>query len=228
MLTIFAILIGGVAEIVPSVLTVPEQLAATRNVPYTPLELEGRDVFIQEGCYTCHSQMIRPFAWETARYGAVSQPDDSIFDHPFQWGSRRIGPDLARVGRKYTDLWHYRHMLDPREISPGSNMPPYEHLATNIVDFDNTETKLRAMRTVGVPYTPQNIATAAEDGRAQAHAMAAAMAEAGGVEVCAEGQTDCGLQPESQLVALIAYIQRLGQPGAAQEPDAEDTETEEP
>ncbi|MFK8003695.1 MAG: cytochrome-c oxidase, cbb3-type subunit I, partial [Polyangiales bacterium] len=175
-LTILAILIGGVAEIVPSVLTVPEQLATTRNVPYTPLELEGRDVFIQEGCYTCHSQMIRPFAWETARYGAVSQPDDSIFDHPFQWGSRRIGPDLARVGRKYNDLWHYRHMLDPREISPGSNMPPYEHLASAIVDFDSTESKMRAMRIVGVPYTPEGIATSAADAREQAHAMATAMA----------------------------------------------------
>ena len=231
-LTIVAILIGGVAEIVPSILTVPEQLATTRNVPYTPLELEGRDVFIQEGCYTCHSQMIRPFAWETARYGAVSQPDDSIYDHPFQWGSRRIGPDLARVGRKYSDLWHYRHMIDPREISPGSNMPPYPHLAETIVDFDNTETKLRAMRTVGVPYTPESIATAAEDARAQAHEMVTAMAEAGSIEVCAEGETDCGLQPESQLVALIAYLQRLGQPGeslaaAASENEDED-ETEAP
>lgn len=234
-LTILAILIGGVAEIVPSILTVPEQLATTRNVPYTPLELEGRDVFIQEGCYTCHSQMIRPFAWETARYGAVSQPDDSIFDHPFQWGSRRIGPDLARVGGKYSDLWHYRHMLDPREISPGSNMPPYEHLASAIVDFDSTESKLRAMRFVGVPYTPESIATAAADGREQAHAMATAMAEEGEIEVCSEGQTDCVLQPESELVALIAYLQRLGQPGdapaaaaAGDEPAADETETEEP
>ncbi|MFT5355301.1 MAG: cytochrome c oxidase cbb3-type subunit I/II [Polyangiales bacterium] len=230
-LTILAILIGGVAEIIPSILTVPEQLASTRNVPYTPLELEGRDVFIQEGCYTCHSQMIRPFAWETARYGAVSQPDDSIFDHPFQWGSRRIGPDLARVGGKYSDLWHYRHMLNPREISPGSNMPPYEHLTDNIVDFDQTETKLRAMRLVVVPYTPEGIATAAADGRAQAHAMAVEIAEEGGIEVCAEGQSDdCGLQPESQMVALIAYLQRLGQPGSpasAANDDADEDETEE-
>ncbi|MBW2212446.1 MAG: cytochrome-c oxidase, cbb3-type subunit I, partial [Deltaproteobacteria bacterium] len=113
-----AILVGGVVEIIPLVISVPETIRTTKNVPYTPLELEGRDVYVREGCYTCHSQMIRPFTWETARYGEVSTLDDSIFDHPFQWGSRRIGPDLARVGGKYADVWHYKHMTDPREISP--------------------------------------------------------------------------------------------------------------
>jgi len=145
-----AILVGGIIEIIPLVISVPETIRTTKNVPYTPLELEGRDVYVREGCYTCHSQMIRPFTWETARYGEVSTLDDSIFDHPFQWGSRRIGPDLARVGGKYADVWHYKHMTDPREISPGSNMPPYDHLSQEALDFSKTANKLRVMRNVGV------------------------------------------------------------------------------
>ncbi|MEM7605152.1 MAG: cytochrome-c oxidase, cbb3-type subunit I [Myxococcota bacterium] len=217
-LTVLAVLVGGVAEIVPSVLTVPEQLASTQNVPYRPLEIEGRDVFIQEGCYTCHSQMIRPFTWETARYGAVSQPDDSIFDHPFQWGSRRIGPDLARLGGKYSDLWHYRHMLDPREISPGSNMPRYTHLAHDHVEFEDTATKLRAMRTVGVPYGPEEIAGAGDDASAHANQIALALSEEGDLRVCEEA--DCDLRADSKLIALISYLQRLGNPRRA--PAAED------
>jgi cytochrome c oxidase cbb3-type subunit I/II len=137
-LTIVAVLIGGVAEIVPSVIAGGERLRITKSKPYAALELEGRDVFLKEGCYNCHSQMIRPFTWETARYGEVSAEDDSIFDHPFQWGSKRTGPDLARVGGRYSNLWHYKHMLDPREISPGSNMPSYAHLASARVDFAET------------------------------------------------------------------------------------------
>jgi cytochrome c oxidase cbb3-type subunit I/II len=226
-LTFVAIVIGGVAELVPSIISVPEQMAATRNVPYSALELEGRDVYVSEGCYTCHSQMIRPFTWETARYGQPNTMDDSIFDHPFQWGSRRIGPDLARVGGKYNHTWHYRHMLDPREISPGSNMPPYTHLAADTLDFEVSADKMRAMRSLGVPYRPEQIQTAVEDAQRQHDEIVAYLAEDAGVRLCTEGLTYlpydqepedagltdeqvCRLQPRSELVALISYLQRLG------------------
>ncbi len=200
--TVIAVLAGGVAEIVPTVISGTEALAVTSNVPYRPLELEGRDVYLKEGCYNCHSQMIRPFTWESARYGDISNADDSIFDHPFQWGSKRTGPDLARVGGKYNHAWHYRHMIDPREISPGSNMPGYGHLATTTVDFATTPDKLRAMRAVGVPYKPEQIAGATRDAEAQAKQIAAELVELG----------ERSVVPESELVALIAYLQRLGKP----------------
>jgi len=209
-LVVIGVLVGGVAEIVPMVISVPESIRTTKNVPYTPLELEGRDVFLREGCYTCHSQMIRPFTWETARYGDVSTMDDSIFDHPFQWGSRRIGPDLARVGGKYADVWHYKHMVDPREISPGSNMPPYPHLRTETIDFGGSAAKLRAMRSVGVPYKPEQIQTAAENAQAAATAIAAGLAKDAGVTVCDTPTEGCELVVNSRMVALISYLQRLG------------------
>jgi cytochrome c oxidase cbb3-type subunit I/II len=144
--------------------------------------------------------MIRPFTWETARYGDVSKEDDSIFDHPFQWGSKRTGPDLARVGGRYSNLWHYKHMLDPREISPGSNMPGYAHLRSARIDFEDTADKLRAMRTVGVPYAPAQIEGAAGGARSQGEQLARALRAEGGIEVA----------PDTELVALIAYLQRLG------------------
>ena len=209
-LVVIAVLVGGVAEIIPMIISVPETIRTTKNVPYTPLELEGRDVFIREGCYTCHSQMIRPFAWETARYGAVSTMDDSIFDHPFQWGSRRIGPDLARVGGKYNDLWHYKHMINPREISIGSNMPPYPHLKTETIDFASTEVKLRAMRNIGVPYKAEQIQMAEQNAQTAAAAIAAGLANEGGVKVCDAPAEGCELLVNSRLVALISYLQRLG------------------
>ena len=199
-LAVISVLIGGIAEIVPSLVTGAETLATTKNVPYTALQLEGRDVFLREGCYSCHSQMIRPFTWETARYGAVSTEDDSVFDHPFQWGSKRTGPDLARVGGRYSHLWHYKHMLDPREMSPGSNMPTYAHLAQETIDFSQTPDKLRVMRTVGVPYSPEQIAEAPEQANQDGQAIAAELAQEGNVEVAAN----------SRMVALIAYLQRLG------------------
>jgi cytochrome c oxidase cbb3-type subunit I/II len=204
-LTIVAVLIGGIAEIVPTVIAGGEKLRSTTNTPYSALELEGRDVFLKEGCYNCHSQMIRPFTWETARYGEVSSEDDSIFDHPFQWGSKRTGPDLARVGGRYSNLWHYKHMLDPREISPGSNMPAYAHLATARVDFAETAEKLRAMRTVGVPYKPEQIAAAERDAKQAGDALATALKAEGGVDVAAD----------SELISLISYLQRLGRVPAA-------------
>jgi cytochrome c oxidase cbb3-type subunit I/II len=209
-LVTIGILVGGVAEIIPMVISVPEAMSTTKNVPYTPLELEGRDVFISEGCYTCHSQMIRPFTWESARYGAVSTMDDSIFDHPFQWGSRRIGPDLARVGGKYADVWHFKHMIDPREISVGSNMPPYPHLATSVIDFGGTPDKMRALRNVGVPYKPDEIQMGEKNAQVAASAIAAGLAKDAGVKVCDEPTDGCELVINSRLVALIAYLQRLG------------------
>ncbi|NOQ84244.1 MAG: cytochrome-c oxidase, cbb3-type subunit I [Myxococcales bacterium] len=218
-----AILVGGIIEIIPLVISVPETIRTTKNVPYTPLELEGRDVYVREGCYTCHSQMIRPFTWETARYGEVSTLDDSIFDHPFQWGSRRIGPDLARVGGKYADVWHYKHMTDPREISPGSNMPPYDHLSQEALDFSKTANKLRVMRNVGVPYKPDQIQTAEEVARSNAATIAAGLAENAGVAICEEPSADCELLVNSRMVALIAYLQRLGRVPADKPIAAADT-----
>jgi cytochrome c oxidase cbb3-type subunit I/II len=197
-LTIVAVLIGGVAEIVPSLLVAPQITADTK--PYRPLELEGRDVYIREGCYNCHSQMIRPFRFEQQRYGEPSTMADSQFDHPFQWGSKRTGPDLAREGGKYPNLWHYRHLIDPRSVSPGSNMPPYAALAEGRVDLARTADKLHAMKSIGVPYADPDIEGAADDARAQGDQIAADLASAG-----AEGAA-----PDSDMVALIAFLQRLG------------------
>ena len=197
--TVIAILVGGVAEIIPTVITSPEA-TSIQNTPYSPLELEGRDIYVREGCYTCHSQMIRTFTWESARYGAVSEAQDSAFDHPFQWGSRRIGPDLARVGGKYSDIWHYRHMMDPRQISEGSIMPPYAFLEDARIDADGTAAKMRGMRSVGVPYTAEQIGASATAERARGTVIAANLAEQG----------QAGVAPDSEMVALIAYLQRIG------------------
>ncbi|MBP7685423.1 MAG: cytochrome-c oxidase, cbb3-type subunit II, partial [Deltaproteobacteria bacterium] len=213
-LTILAALVGGVAEIVPSVVAAPEAITSTTNLPYSALEVEGRDVYLREGCYTCHSQMIRPFTWETARYGAVSTPDDSIFDHPFQWGSRRIGPDLARVGGKYSHTWHFRHMVNPREISAESNMPPFAHLAGEGLDFSETAAKMRALRTVGVPYTAEQIQRSEQSAHAQAQEIADFLAREAGTRLCAGDTQDpetCDLVVDSRMTAVIAYLQRLGQ-----------------
>jgi cytochrome c oxidase cbb3-type subunit I/II len=201
-LTIGAVLIGGIAEIVPIVIAGNDKLAAHGQMPYTPLELEGRDVFLKEGCYNCHSQMVRPFVWETARFGAASKAEDAIYDHPFQWGSKRTGPDLARAGGRYSDVWHYKHMLDPRELTPGSNMPSYAHLRDTSIDFEKSADKLRAMRNVGVPYTPEQIAMASRSAERAAQIIVRGLAKEANVQV----------SPNSELVALIGYLQRLGLP----------------
>jgi cytochrome c oxidase cbb3-type subunit I/II len=199
--TVIAVLAGGIAEIVPSVVTGQQALKSTDNVPYTALELEGRDVYISEGCYTCHSQMVRPFEWETARYGEPSEADESIYDHPFQWGSKRTGPDLAREGGKRSDVWHYQHMVDPRQITPGSIMPDYEHLEDQIIDYSETADKMRVMRQVGVPYGPKQIANADEAGPAAGREIAQGLKKEANIDV----------NPKSKMVALIGYLQRLGQ-----------------
>jgi len=198
-LTVLAVFVGGVAELIPSLVINREEARTVRTRPYTPLELEGRDIYIREGCYNCHSQMIRPMRAETIRYGEPSRLEESIFDHPFQWGSKRTGPDLAREGGRYPNLWHLRHLADPRSTSPGSNMPAYTHLATARVDLSATAGKLEAMRTVGVPYPAAQINAARQIATAEANAIAEDL-RANGARVAAD----------SEAVALIAYLQRLG------------------
>jgi cytochrome c oxidase cbb3-type subunit I/II len=151
--------------------------------------------------WRAHSQMIRPMRWETMRYGAVSELADSQYDHPFQWGSKRTGPDLAREGGRYPHLWHYRHMMDPRSITPGSNMPEYRHLASDTVDWASLSDHVRALRSIGVPYSASDVEGAPQDAEVQAQAITQELKKEG-VEVAAN----------SEMVALIAYLQRLGKP----------------
>lgn len=198
--SVIAVLAGGIAELVPTLLATPPQEVANAQVkPYRPLELEGRDIYVREGCYTCHSQMIRTFAFEAKRYGDPSTMAESIYDHPFQWGSKRTGPDLAREGGKYPDLWHYRHMIDPREVSPGSIMPPFPVLASASVDASKTADKMDALRSIGVPYDAREIESAADDEKAQAAEIVDRLRKDG-----------ADVDPSSEIVALIAYLQRLG------------------
>jgi cytochrome c oxidase cbb3-type subunit I/II len=199
LLTLIAVTIGGLVELVP-LATAKSNVPVIASVkPYTPLELEGRDIYVREGCYVCHSQMIRPFRAETERYGPYSKAGEFIYDHPFQFGSRRIGPDLQRVGGKYPNIWHYRHMEDARSTSPGSIMPTYPWLLAHDLDTSSTVAKLKAMRLLGVPYTPQEADEGVATLRAQAKEIAADLAGAG-VQ---------GTEPK-EIVALIAYLQRLG------------------
>jgi cytochrome c oxidase cbb3-type subunit I/II len=203
--SVVAVLAGGVAELVPSLLVTPVESGRPGGLtaearPYRALELEGRDIYVREGCYTCHSQMIRPFTFETKRYGDPSTMDESLYDHPFQWGSKRTGPDLAREGGKYPNLWHYRHMIDPRSVSPGSNMPPFPMLAKDEVDAARTVDKMRALRSIGVPYAPSEIAGARADAESQGREIAKNLRDEGVADV----------NPKSEIVALVAYLQRLG------------------
>ncbi len=199
-LTALAIIVGSVIEILPSFLA--DKFVAKNSLvkPYTSLEVAGRDIYIREGCYTCHSQQIRPTLAERLRYGEPSTAAESVYDHPFQWGSRRIGPDLSRVGGKYPDMWHYRHMLNPREVIQKSIMPNYPWLFVNNTDFGILPKKLRVMQSLGVPYTDEEVNSATSDAKVQAEKIATNLASAG---VPAKIK-------DSQIVALIAYLQRLG------------------
>ncbi len=215
-LVLLAILVGGAVEIIPT-LVVTERVPTTITAemieadpalaetakwmqqPYSPLELAGRDIYVAEGCFTCHSQMVRPFRHEVLRYGEYSRLEESLLDHPFQWGSKRTGPDLARVGGKYDNLWHYLHLVDPRSTSPASNMPPYKHLETRTVDPDEAVVRVRAMRRLGVPYSDEDLALAPQRLASQAQLIADDLA-AKGIPV----------DPQSRMVAVIAYLQRLG------------------
>ena len=199
-LSLIAVLIGGVAEILPTIVVdraVPK--SGPIATPYRPLEVHGRDIYVREGCYLCHSQMIRPFPAEKVRYGEPSTAGEFIYDHPFQWGSKRTGPDLHRVGGKYSHLWHYQHLLDPRSTSPGSNMPSYAWLAGRKLDLGDTAVKLAALKTLGVPYAAADIA----QGNGELEASGRAIAK----ELAAQG---VDLAWDSEMVALIAYLQRLG------------------
>jgi cytochrome c oxidase cbb3-type subunit I/II len=193
------ILIGGLVELIPTYV-IKSNIPTIPSVrPYTPLELLGRDIYIREGCNTCHSQMVRPFRSETERYGEYSKAGEYVYDHPFLWGSKRTGPDLHREGRKYPNLWHYLHMNDPRAMSPGSIMPPYPWLLTQDLDTSVTARKIRAMQTLGVPYPAGYDSRANEDLEAQAETIAADLMKAG-----------APTEPGKDIIALIAYLQRLG------------------
>jgi cytochrome c oxidase cbb3-type subunit I/II len=177
--------------------------------PYTPLELEGRDIYIREGCYTCHSQMVRPFRAETERYGEYSKAGEFVYDHPFQWGSKRTGPDLAREGsgnNKKSNAWHYNHMADPTSTSPTSIMPRYPWLHTNTIDESMTPAKIRAMMTLGVPYPEGYDQQAVADMHKQAQTIADDLKANESKLLLGEN----GIQPNQEIIALIAYMQKLG------------------
>jgi cytochrome c oxidase cbb3-type subunit 2 len=180
-LTALVISVAGFVEIVPLYFATESVTPAPGVLPYTPLQLEGRDIYLREGCYNCHSQMVRPLRSETERYGHYSVAGESVYDHPFQFGSKRTGPDLARVGGRYTDSWHRIHLLNPRDVVPESNMPGFPWLEENVLDASVTPRKLKALRMVGVPYSDAEIASASE-----------------------------AVTGKTELDALIAYLQMLG------------------
>jgi cytochrome c oxidase cbb3-type subunit 2 len=208
---VIVVSIGGLVEISPLFYleSTIEKVDGMR--PYTPLEQAGRDIYVREGCYLCHSQMIRPLRDEVERYGHYSLAAESMYDHPFQWGSKRTGPDLARVGGKYSDSWHQDHLKDPRSVVPESNMPPYRFLAETELDEHAIEARLRALHRVGVPYTKDEIAHARDDLDAQADPFTspATLRKHYGPKV---QQRDFDGDPDrvTEMDALIAYLQVLG------------------
>jgi cytochrome c oxidase cbb3-type subunit I/II len=200
--SLVAVAIGGIVEMVPTFLVKSNIPTIASVQPYTPLELQGRDIYVREGCYTCHSQMIRPFRDEVARYGEYSKAGEFVYDHPFQWGSKRTGPDLAREGvgnNKKSDSWHYNHMMDPRSISPGSVMPAYPWLFDNSIDTNTTAAKIRAMQTLGVPYPAGYDQIANADLNKQASQIVAQL-----------GKEGIQAKHDKEIIAIIAYMQRLG------------------
>jgi cytochrome c oxidase cbb3-type subunit I/II len=205
-LSLVAILIGGIIEMVPTFLIKSNVPTIASVQPYTPLELEGRDIYVREGCNNCHSQMIRPFRWETERYGEYSKAGEFVYDHPFLWGSKRTGPDLHREGGKYPHSWHYYHMYDPTSTSEGSLMPTYPWLYENYYDLEGISAKIAAMSTLGVPYEEGYEDRASEDMMKQAEEIVAQLK----IENI---ETD----PSLEIIALIAYLQRLGTDISVQE-----------
>jgi cytochrome c oxidase cbb3-type subunit I/II len=196
-----AISIGGLIQILPMVF-IDNQVPKISTVkPYTPLELEGRDIYIREGCVGCHSQLVRPFRSETERYGEYSKSGEYVNDHPFLWGSKRTGPDLWREGGKYPDSWHYNHMLDPTTMSPGSIMPAYPFLFENVLNTSETTAKIAALRKIGVPYPKNYEEKALADFDAQREKVVKNLRE--------QGIKDEGIE-DKEIIAIIAYLQRLG------------------
>ncbi|HVH39061.1 MAG TPA: cytochrome-c oxidase, cbb3-type subunit I [Gemmatimonadaceae bacterium] len=211
---VIAVVVASLAEIIPTILIRSNVPTIASVKPYTPLELAGRDLYIREGCFNCHSQMVRPLRHETERFGEYSKPGEFVYDHPFLWGSRRIGPDLARVGGKYPDLWHVRHFQEPKAVVQNSIMPGYSHLGLNALDFDGIQARVDAMAMLGVPYG-EALTQAPAMAREQARTMAEAIRSTGGPD---------GLG-DREVIALIAYLQRLGKdirnaPATAEAPAA--------
>jgi cytochrome c oxidase cbb3-type subunit I/II len=198
-MTALAVIVASLFEIIPTFLIKSNVPTIASVKPYTPLELAGRDIYIREGCFNCHSQMIRPLRYETDRYGEYSKPGEFVYDHPFLWGSRRIGPDLAREGGRYPDLWHVRHMRQPRDIEAKSIMPGYPWMLTYTLDFAQIQGRVDAMAMLGVPYGDA-IGTAPEMARAQAASIAQGIQASGGPADLAD----------KEIVAMVAYLQRLG------------------
>ncbi|MFH1570688.1 MAG: cytochrome-c oxidase, cbb3-type subunit I [Gemmatimonadota bacterium] len=199
-LVVVALSVGSLIEAVPMFLDDDNVKTIASVRPYTPLEVLGRDIYLREGCYNCHSQMVRPFRHETERYGEYSKGGEFVYDHPFQWGSKRTGPDLHRVGGKYPHLWHVRHMQDPPSTTPGSLMPRYPQMLTTPLDVSRIEAKMRALRAVGTPYTDGDIETARAHIRTQAEDLAAQVV----AQLGPEGLAD------KEVIAVTAYLQRLG------------------
>jgi cytochrome c oxidase cbb3-type subunit I/II len=202
-MTTAAVIVASLFEILPTFLIGGNVPTISTVKPYTPLELYGRDIYLREGCYNCHSQMVRPFLDETVRYGQngepaeYSKPGEFIYDHPFQWGSKRTGPDLAREGGRRDELWHLRHFENPRATSPGSVMPAYEHLLTDTIPWDVIQDRVDAMAMLGVPYDINN-----------ASALAATQAKELATKLRSQGGPDA--MEDKEVMALIAYMQRLG------------------
>ncbi len=208
--SLFVVSIGGIVEIAPLFYleNTIEKVDGMR--PYSPLELAGRNIYVREGCYTCHSQMIRPFRDEVERYGHYSLAAESMYDHPFQWGSKRTGPDLARVGDRYSNEWHVQHLIEPRSVVPESVMPSYAFLKDALIDVRNFETHLVANRRVGVPYSDEMVENAVADLKAQADPDA----DTSGVEArypkAKLGDFDGDPARLTEMDALVAYLQMLG------------------
>jgi len=198
-LSLVVVAIGGIIEFVPAFLVKSNIPTISSVKPYTPLELEGRDIYVREGCYVCHSQMIRPFRSETARYGEYSKAGEFVYDHPFQWGSKRTGPDLARIGGKYPDSWHYNHMLDPTSMAPNSIMPSYSWLLDDDLNTSLLSGKIKAMKKLGVPYPEGYEDKAINDLNKQADEITASLKK-DGIETASN----------KEIIALIAYLQRMG------------------
>jgi cytochrome c oxidase cbb3-type subunit I/II len=198
-LSVIVILIGGMVEMMPTFIISSNVPTIASVKPYSPLELQGRDIYIREGCVNCHSQMVRPFRSVTERYGEYSKAGEFVYDHPFLWGSKRTGPDLHRLGGKYSNAWHFNHMLDPTTMSPGSIMPPYPWLVDQQLDTSTTSSKINAMRTLGVPYAENYEKIANSDLNKQALAISENLMK-----------DNIKVKGDREIIALIAYLQRLG------------------
>jgi cytochrome c oxidase cbb3-type subunit 2 len=209
-LALVAVAIGGIVEIAPLfwIDSTVEKVEGVR--PYTPLELAGRNIYIREGCYNCHSQMIRPFRDEAERYGHYSLAAESMYDHPFQWGSKRTGPDLARVGNRYSDGWHVQHLKNPRSVVPESIMPTYAFMATRPLEPGDLSAHLRALTRVGVPYTAEDIAKANDDLKAQADPDADTTSLKARYPKAQTRDFDGDPKTLTEMDALVAYLQMLG------------------